>query len=119
VTRRPKGRTRRADSIGNPAEVMRIATDEETEELAANRLKTAAARLGRLGGKARATKISPERRREIAKQAPLADGEGTISNRSPRPETVIARQSGPCSIVSRCTQFGTVRRPRLFSRHGR
>ena len=74
MTRRPKGRTGRADSIGNPAEVMRIATDEETEELAANRLKTAAARLGRLGGKARATKISPERRREIAKQgrSPMA-----------------------------------------------
>ena len=68
MTRRLKGPTRRADSIGNPVEVMRSATGKETEEVEAGRLKSAAAQLGSLGGKARAIKISPERRREIAKK---------------------------------------------------
>jgi len=68
MTRRLEGRTRRVGPVGSPAEVMQIAAAEETEDLEASRLKSAAARLGSLGGKARAIKISPERRREIAKQ---------------------------------------------------
>jgi hypothetical protein len=46
---------------------MRIATGEEEEEL--DRAKSAAAELGSRGGKARAAKMPPERRREIAKRA--------------------------------------------------
>jgi hypothetical protein len=68
----PKGRRgekRPADVIGNAVKVMRIATGEETEELETDRAKSAAAELGSRGGKARAAKISAERRREIAKKA--------------------------------------------------
>lgn len=52
--------------IGNAVKVMRIATGEDQEEIATER---AAATLGKLGGKARATKMTPERREEIAKKA--------------------------------------------------
>jgi general stress protein YciG len=48
---------------------MRIATGEETEELETNRAKSAAAELGSKGGKARAARMTPERRSEIAKKA--------------------------------------------------
>jgi hypothetical protein len=53
--------------IGNAVQVMRIATGEKTEEL--EKTKSAAAELGSLGGKARAAQMTPERRREIAKNA--------------------------------------------------
>jgi hypothetical protein len=55
--------------IGNAVKVMRIATGEETEELDNDRAKSAAAELGSRGGKARAAKMTPERRKEIAKRA--------------------------------------------------
>jgi hypothetical protein len=63
----PKGEKRRADVTGNAVKVMRIATGEETEEAAS--AKSAAAELGSRGGKARAAKMSPARRAEIAKKA--------------------------------------------------
>jgi hypothetical protein len=53
--------------IGNAVKVMRIATGEETEE--ADSAKSAAAELGARGGKARAAKMTPERRAEIARKA--------------------------------------------------
>lgn len=56
--------------IGMSVKVMRIATGEEEEEL--NRIKSAAAELGSRGGKARAAKMSPNRRTEIAKKAAKA-----------------------------------------------
>jgi hypothetical protein len=65
----PRGEKRPADVIGNAVKVMRIATGEETEELETDRAKSAAAELGSRGGKARAAKMTPERRREIAKKA--------------------------------------------------
>jgi hypothetical protein len=46
---------------------MRILTGEETEEL--DSVKSAAAELGNRGGKARAEKLSPAKRREIARAA--------------------------------------------------
>jgi hypothetical protein len=49
--------------------VMRIATGEETEELETDRVKSAAAELGARGGKARAARMTPERRAQIAKAA--------------------------------------------------
>ena len=64
----PRGEKRPADVIGNAVKVMRIATGEETEELN-EKTKSAAAELGSLGGKARAAQMTPERRREIAKNA--------------------------------------------------
>src|SRR5712691_3445175 len=68
MPRGPRGEKRPADVIGAAVKVMRIATGEETEELEANRAKSAAAELGRRGGKARAAKMSPEQRRAIAKK---------------------------------------------------
>jgi hypothetical protein len=70
----PRGEKRPADVIGNAVKVMRIATGEETEEL--DRAKSAAAELGARGGKARAAKMSPERRAEIAKKAALRRWQG-------------------------------------------
>lgn len=64
----PQGQKRPADAIARAVMVAKIATGEidETE------ISTAAAELGRRGGKARALKMSPERRREIAKAAARA-----------------------------------------------
>jgi hypothetical protein len=67
VPRGPRGEKRPADVIGAAVKVMRIATGEETEELAP--AKSAAAELGARGGKARAAKMTPERRAAIAKNA--------------------------------------------------
>jgi hypothetical protein len=64
-----RGEKRHADVIGNAVKVMRIATGEETEGLGTDRAKSAAAELGSRGGKARAAKMSPERRAEVAKKA--------------------------------------------------
>jgi hypothetical protein len=68
MPRGPRGEKRPADVIGNAVKVMRIAPGEETEELP-DSTKSAAVELGSLGGKARAAKMTPERRREIAKKA--------------------------------------------------
>ena len=67
MPRGPRGEKRPADVIGAAVRVMRIATGEETEEL--DRAKSAAAELGARGGKARAKKLSAERRTAIAKLA--------------------------------------------------
>ena len=67
----PRGETRPADVIGAAVKVMRIATGEEDEELP-DPTKSAAAELGSRGGKARAAKMSPKRRAEIAKRAAQA-----------------------------------------------
>jgi hypothetical protein len=61
-----KGEKRPADVIGNAVKIMRIATGEEPEDIAP---ASAAATLGKLGGKARARALTPEKRSEIAKQA--------------------------------------------------
>ncbi len=63
----PRGEKRPADVIGNAVKVMRIATGEETEEL--DSAKSAAAELGRRGGRARAQALSPKERSEIARKA--------------------------------------------------
>ena len=63
----PRGEKRPADAIGAAIMVAKIATGEvedEREELA-----SAAAELGRKGGKTRAERLSPERRKEIAQNA--------------------------------------------------
>jgi hypothetical protein len=67
MPRGPRGEKRPADVIGNAVKVMRIATGEETEEL--DPAKSAAAELGSRGGKARAARMTPERRAEIARKA--------------------------------------------------
>jgi hypothetical protein len=70
MPRGPRGEKRPADVIGMSVKVMRIATGEEEEEL--DRAKSAAAELGSRGGKARAAKMSPKQRTEIARKAARA-----------------------------------------------
>lgn len=65
----PKGEKRPADVIGNAVHVMRIATGEVEET---SKAKSAAAELGKLGGQARANRLSKERRAEIARKAAKA-----------------------------------------------
>lgn len=72
MPRGPRGEKRPADVIGNAVKVMRIATGEETEVLGDDRTKSAAAELGARGGKARAAKMPPERRAQIAQKAARA-----------------------------------------------
>jgi len=63
----PRGEKRPADAIGRAVLIAKIATGEVEDER--DDLKNAAAELGRKGGKARAEKMSPERRAEIARRA--------------------------------------------------
>ena len=70
MPRGPKGERRPADVIGAAVKVMRIATGEEPEDYGPEDRKDPAAKaLGRKGGEARAAKMTPERRAEIAKAA--------------------------------------------------
>jgi len=69
MPRGPRGEKRPADVIGNAVKVMRIATGEETEEQEIDRAKSAAAELGSRGGKARAARLTKDRRSEIARKA--------------------------------------------------
>ena len=74
----PRGEKRPADVIGGAIRVARIATGEEPEEITDDGKDKAAQALGKKGGKARAEKMTPERRAEIAKKAAAArwkDGE--------------------------------------------
>lgn len=63
----PHGEKRPADAIGLAVMIGKIATGEIEDEREAT--STAAAQLGRLGGKQRAANMTPERRAEIAKAA--------------------------------------------------
>ncbi len=65
----PQGQKRPADVISNAVKVMQIATGEIEEEIDDDGKNKAAVELGRRGGKARAEKLSKERRSEIAKAA--------------------------------------------------
>ena len=65
----PQGQKRPADVVGNAVKVMRIATGEEEEEFEDDGKDPAAKALGAKGGKARAEKLTPERRSEIARKA--------------------------------------------------
>ncbi|MDP8993404.1 MAG: RNA-binding protein [Pseudomonadota bacterium] len=63
----PRGEKRPADAIGRAVLIGKIATGEVEDER--DEVRSAAAELGRRGGKARAEKMSPERRAEIARKA--------------------------------------------------
>lgn len=63
----PNGQKRPADAIGLAVLVGKIATGEADD--ARDDTASAAARLGRLGGKKRAESMTPERRAEIARAA--------------------------------------------------
>lgn len=66
----PKGQKRPADTVANAIRVAKIVTGEAEEEFVAKPEKNEdAAALGRKGGAARAAKMDPERRAEIARKA--------------------------------------------------
>lgn len=65
----PHGQKRPADVIGAAVMVARIATGELEEDI---KDKEYARKGGLIGGKARAAKLSPKKRKEIAKNAALA-----------------------------------------------
>jgi hypothetical protein len=63
----PKGEKRPADAVARAIMVAKIATGEIEDER--EELTSAAAQLGRKGGKKRAENMSAERRSEIARKA--------------------------------------------------
>ena len=66
----PKGEKRPADVVGAAIKVAKIATGEIEEDTEPDTGKSKAAmELGRKGGRARAEKMSAERRKEIAREA--------------------------------------------------
>jgi hypothetical protein len=69
MTKRPKGEKRPADVVDTAVMVGRIATGEIEDVPAEDGKNKAAQELGRLGGKARAEKLSKKRRAEIARKA--------------------------------------------------
>ncbi len=67
-----RGEKRPADVVGCAVAVARIATGEIKEEYAGKPRQPNKARGGRVGGKARASSLTPERRSEIAIAAAAA-----------------------------------------------
>lgn len=66
----PRGEKRPADVIGAAIKVAKIATGQAEEDKEEDTGKDkAAVELGRKGGKARAAKMTAERRKEIARKA--------------------------------------------------
>lgn len=65
----PRGQKRPADVIGNAITVAKLATGEIEETVEDDGKDKAAQELGKKGGKARAEKLTAERRREIARKA--------------------------------------------------
>ena len=63
----PRGEKRPADAIGRAVLIGKIATGEIEDKR--DELRSAAAELGRKGGKKRAENMTPERRAEIARAA--------------------------------------------------
>ena len=68
----PRGEKRPADVIGTAVKVMKIATGEIGEDTDDDGKNKAAVELGRLGGKARADKLSKKQRAQIARNAARA-----------------------------------------------
>lgn len=71
MPRGPRGEKRPPDVIGNAVRVMKIATGE-IEETLPEADKKYARQGGLKGGRSRAKKLSPERRKQIARKAALA-----------------------------------------------
>ena len=65
----PQGQKRPTDVVGNAVRVMEIATGQRDEEFEDDGKDPAAKALGAKGGKARAKKLTPEQRSEIARKA--------------------------------------------------
>jgi hypothetical protein len=107
----PQGQKRPADVIGNAVRVAKIATGEAEEEYEGDAGKDrAAAELGRKGGAARASKMTPAQRSEAARKAAAArdvggerydfvDGERQISDAACMPGPTSPPRSGPQSRI--------------------
>jgi hypothetical protein len=67
VPKGPNGEKRPADAVGLAVMIGKIATGEIEDTR--DDVSSAAAQMGKLGGKARAAAMTPERRAEIAKAA--------------------------------------------------
>jgi hypothetical protein len=65
----PKGQKRKADVVGNAVLIAQIATGEAEDTPEDDGKDPAAKALGAKGGKARASKLTPAQRSEIAKKA--------------------------------------------------
>lgn len=65
----PKGEKRPADAIGLAVMIAKIATGEVDDETPDDGKDPAAKAMGAKGGKARAAKLTAEKRSEIAKKA--------------------------------------------------
>lgn len=65
----PRGEKRPADMIGAAIRVARISIGEEEDERQETPPPSPAAQLGKLGGVARAKKLTEEQRKEIARKA--------------------------------------------------
>jgi len=68
----PKGEKRPADAVARAVKVAKIATGEIEEDKPEEEAKgkdEAAVSMGKRGGKARASKLTPEQRAEIARKA--------------------------------------------------
>ena len=65
----PKGEKRPADVVGAAVMVAKIATGEVEDTVEDDGKDKAAQAMGRKGGAARAAKLTPERRSEIARKA--------------------------------------------------
>ena len=68
MPRGPRGEKRPADVISNAVKVMRIATGEESDDREEAPAPSPAQQLGKLGGAARARKLSAQQRTAIAKK---------------------------------------------------
>ena len=64
----PRGERRPANVIGGAVRVMGIATGEEEDDRENEPVLSPAQQLGKLGGVARARKLTPEQRAEIARK---------------------------------------------------
>jgi hypothetical protein len=69
VPKGPQGQKRPADTVANAIRVAKILTGEIEEDMGDSGKDKAAQSLGRRGGRARADKMTPERRKEIARAA--------------------------------------------------
>ena len=65
----PRGEKRPADVVGAAIRVARISVGEEPDDREDQSADSPAQALGRLGGAARARKLTKEKRQEIAKRA--------------------------------------------------
>jgi hypothetical protein len=68
----PQGQKRPADTVANAIRVAKILTGELEEDMGDSGKDKAAQALGKRGGRARAEKMTPERRQEIARKGAAA-----------------------------------------------